>query len=426
MKKYTLLIIASINISLHICLIMSAAEQSISHYASEYAQSAENNLPARAHNNNFLTQDETALTKELTKVLTPFITSREIKDLIKQYAKKKIWRPQTIPIHQPVFTLAVAPDGESIAVGMLKGGLKLVDPERGISILEYNGHTSDIVSLDFSYDSSLLASGSSDTTVKIWNVYTGKLKQNLSHLTPVHQIKLLSDTLISRLLNTIELWDIKTYKKIAGKSLPGIHHFTTTSDEKLLAATSPKNNCIHILNAHTLEHIRTIPTDPIEGNIYCIAFSPTNNTQLAMGMSKLFSTGNAIKYMNLDSDEPPQILRGKSNIACALAYSSTGLSLASGGRDRKIKIWNLCNNQLYTTLKIHSNLTWSLAFSPDDNFLVSGSLDGTIQISDTSEYAKKSEDKTDVASEEKDIAVEEKMALSLNPKKNKRKGCCIS
>ncbi len=63
----------------------------------------------------------------------------------------------------------------------------------------------------------------------------------------------------------------------------------------------------------------------------------------------------------------------------AIAFSSDGQILASGGADQTIKLWYLTTGEILT-LKGHRDSIRAIAFSPDGQMLVSGSNDCTIKI----------------------------------------------
>ncbi|MEM7133727.1 MAG: tetratricopeptide repeat protein [Chloroflexota bacterium] len=74
------------------------------------------------------------------------------------------------------------------------------------------GHTGWVNSVAFSPDGRLLASGSSDQTVRIWNVQTGHLLNILEHAAPVWSAHFVIDgsTLVTNANNIIYFWDIQT------------------------------------------------------------------------------------------------------------------------------------------------------------------------------------------------------------------------
>jgi WD40 repeat protein len=66
--------------------------------------------------------------------------------------------------------------------------------------------------------------------------------------------------------------------------------------------------------------------------------------------------------------------------ATVAIVTSDGKAIASGGKDGKIKLWNLATGELLTTLSGHSSAVESIAITPDGQILASGSADSTIKL----------------------------------------------
>lgn len=64
----------------------------------------------------------------------------------------------------------------------------------------------------------------------------------------------------------------------------------------------------------------------------------------------------------------------------SVAFNSDSKTLASGGYDRNIHLWEIYTEELLETLTGHSQAVWSLQFNPDRKTLASGSADGTIKL----------------------------------------------
>jgi periodic tryptophan protein 2 len=69
-----------------------------------------------------------------------------------------------------------------------------------------------------------------------------------------------------------------------------------------------------------------------------------------------------------------------------LAYSPTGLYIASGGEDGKLKVWNSLNGQCFVTFSEHNSSITGLQFKANDQVICSSSLDGTVRAFDLHRY----------------------------------------
>ncbi|AKG23673.1 nSTAND1 domain-containing NTPase [Calothrix sp. 336/3] len=72
-------------------------------------------------------------------------------------------------------------------------------------------------------------------------------------------------------------------------------------------------------------------------------------------------------------------LEAHTDIVWGVTFSPNGQFLASGSRDRSVKIWRP-DGSLLQSLKAHTDSITSLSFSPDSQTLVSASIDKTVQM----------------------------------------------
>ena len=79
-----------------------------------------------------------------------------------------------------VYSVAVSPDGVTIATASYDRGIKLWDLETGRERAALKDHTGAVYSVAFSPDGKLLATASADFSVKIWDVVTGDRLYTLS------------------------------------------------------------------------------------------------------------------------------------------------------------------------------------------------------------------------------------------------------
>ncbi|MCV3217343.1 AAA-like domain-containing protein, partial [Plectonema radiosum NIES-515] len=79
-----------------------------------------------------------------------------------------------------VWSVAFSSDGKTVASGSSDNTIKIWDISTGKLIRTLTGHSSSVSSVAFSSDGKTVASGSSDNTIKIWDISTGKLIRTLT------------------------------------------------------------------------------------------------------------------------------------------------------------------------------------------------------------------------------------------------------
>ncbi|GLA13524.1 hypothetical protein AnigIFM62618_010513 [Aspergillus niger] len=124
-------------------------------------------------------------------------------------------------------------------------------------------------------------------------------------------------------------------------------------------------------------------------SVYSVAFSG-NGQLLASG-----SRDKTIKLWDVATGALKHTLEGHSDWVHSVAFSGNGQLLVSGSRDKTIKLWDAATGALKHTLEGHSGWVCSVAFSGNGQLLASGSRDKTIKLWDAATGALKHDISTD-------------------------------
>ena len=200
-----------------------------------------------------------------------------------------------------------------------------------------SGHQGEIFGLAFDPANQILASGSGDHSIRLWDVQTGRLQTILKgHTAPVRTLAF--------------------------------------SPEGNFLASGASDKTTRIWNLETGKEAASFGS--VFGNIRAVAFSPNGEILASTG------DGGSLRLLDWKRKKELKAMKSGFGIIYTVAFSPSGSVLATGSSDTHVHIWDPSSGQRQTVFSGHAKAVLSVAFSPDGSLLASGSADGTVRLWD--------------------------------------------
>ncbi|AGX86377.1 WD40 repeat domain-containing protein [Candidatus Symbiobacter mobilis] len=284
-----------------------------------------------------------------------------------------------------IIAVAYSPDGKVLASGSADNTVRLWDVATRKPLGEpLRGHEDIVSSVAFSPDGKVLASGSLDKTVRLWDVATREpLGEPLrGHEADVKSVAFSPDGKVLASGSddkTVRLWDVATRKPL-GEPLRGheaeVSSVAFSPDGKVLASGS-WDKTVRLWDVATRKPLGE-PLRGHEESVRSVAFSPDGKV-LASG-----SWDKTVRLWDVATRKPlGEPLRGHEADVYSITFSPDGKVLASGSMDETVRLWDVATRKpLGEPLRGHEADVYSITFSPDGKVLASGSMDDTVRLWD--------------------------------------------
>lgn len=325
-----------------------------------------------------------------------------------------------VAVH-PTFTVAVS--------GSEDGTIKVWDHESGEYVRTLKGHTNTVCSLAFTPTGSHLVSTSSDLTIKLWDFTTHTCVRTLrGHEHTISDAKFLpSPYLLMTNDNNNEKNGNANQMNGEQKNNSNGIDTTLTGSSMLISASRDKSVkfwdletgfCEHTIHDHH-DWVRCVAVREYDGQMMASAGNDTNIFVYSVvqngggGMDSSGVDSKALKLATLtghehviesiafvtsatSTSEGANVGSSSSPRKTSFSESSTSGAksskqkhvekindyLASGSRDRTVRLWNIKTQSCLGTFSYHDNWVRSVILHPSGKYIISAGDDRSIRVMD--------------------------------------------
>jgi WD40 repeat protein len=271
----------------------------------------------------------------------------------------------------PVLSMVFSPDAKLLATGMRNNTIKLWDL-KGNLIKEFKGHEGGVNSVVFSPNGQFIASGADDNTIRMWDLQGNLIKEFKGHQQSVKSVIFSPNGQFiasGANDNTVRLWDLKgnLIEEFKGHQKgvnsvafsPNGQFIASGADDSTVRLWDLKGNLIEKMKGH-------------EQSVKSVAFSLD-------GLSVFSSSDDeTVRVWDLQSSFIREFKEHWPNVR-SITFNREGNLIATASENKAGRIWDLQGN-LIARLEGHQDWVTSIAFSPDGQFLFTSSWDKKIRI----------------------------------------------
>ncbi|KAJ7111940.1 quinon protein alcohol dehydrogenase-like superfamily [Mycena epipterygia] len=300
-----------------------------------------------------------------------------------------------------VTSVGFSPDGSHFICGSSDKSVLIWEVSTGRQLHRLDEHEGPVTSVGFSPDGSRAISGSEDNTVRIWELSTGRQLHRLDeHEDGVTSVAFSRDG--SRAISgssdeTLRIWEVPTRRPdadIKQLRLNDAHEGQVMSvkflQDGLRAITSSLDKTVRIwevttgkqLDKLTLDRSEVAASFSLDGLHIISDGHNVSSVSFSPDGSRAISGSYTavIRIWDLSTKRQLRRLDGHQNKITSVGFSPNGLRAISGSSDKTVRIWDVSTGRPLWLLDAHKGSVNSVAFSPDGSRAISGSEDTTVRI----------------------------------------------
>jgi len=240
----------------------------------------------------------------------------------------------------------------------------------------WRAHTARVTALVFSPDGTLLASGSWDGTVKVWELASGRLRWTGRHTKQVNRVVFsLNGTLLASGGDdaTIRLWEVSSGMELQTLAQPEPVSVLAWSPAAALLASGDRVGTIRLW---ALTRVSAVCVQEQQGHaawIEGLSFAPDGRTLASASYDRTVKLWTLVPWQAHNTLSIQGWMR-------RVVWSPDGRILATCSFDRIIRLWDGETYHFLLALQRHTAAVYDLAFTADGSCLLSVSEDGALCV----------------------------------------------
>jgi WD40 repeat protein len=246
------------------------------------------------------------------------------------------------------------------------------------------GHIGSVLCVEFTHDGKTLVSSSRDSTIKVWNIETGRAQRTLHpHTADVYCVIFSNngEMMASGSVDTkIILWNAKTFEPI--RTLSGhtaaIREVEFSPDDKTLASVG-EDSTFRLWDVET-GNLKVTRTDHM-AKVKSVCYYPDGSTIATV------SHDLTLRLWDANTGAPKMVLTGHKDVLEDAAVSPDGKQLFSGSGTNygQLIFWDALTGETLCDLPLaHGNQLGkeidAVCYTPDGKYAVSGAKDRSFKF----------------------------------------------
>ena len=279
--------------------------------------------------------------------------------------------------HASVRTVVLTPDGKHALSASNDTTLRLWNVETGKTVRELRGHANVANAVTLSPDGKYALSASDDHTLRLWKLSAGETVHELIGHTGIVSAAVFTPdahhAVSASWDHTLRLWNLGTGGTVSTMRghadivtavviLPdGKRALSASWDHTLRIWDLATGESVGILRGHT-------------GRLTAVVITPDGKHALSA------SWDHTLRLWDLATGETVREFRGHTQLVTAVAVTPDGKRAISASHDQSLRLWDLGTGETIHELRGHSALVNAVALTHDGQRAVSASWDQTLRV----------------------------------------------